>query len=77
MLHENQNSLFTDTDIKALLLRSMPLSWQNAFFLKGTCVSDNFCQMLSYFVQSQSIGDSQVASKPSFLLPQYMVVGSV
>ena len=62
MPHEDQDSVFTDTDLKALLLKSMPLSWQNAYLLKGTCVSDNFCQMLSYFVQSQSIGDSQVAS---------------
>ena len=30
--------------------------------------SDNFFQMLSYFVQSQSIGERQVASKP-FLSP--------
>ena len=75
MLHEGQDSVFTDTDLKALLLKSMPLSWQNAYLLKGTCVSDNFCQMLSYFVQSQSIGDSQVKLNPSFPLPHYMVVG--
>ena len=58
MPHEDQDSVFTDTDLKALLLKSMPLSWQNASLLKGTRASDNFCQMLSYFVQSQSIGDS-------------------
>ena len=75
MPHEDQDSVFTDTDLKALLLKSMPLSWQNAYLLKGTCVSHNFCQMLSYFVQTQSIGDSQVASKPFFPLPHYMVVG--
>ena len=64
MPHDNQDSTSTDTDMNALLLKSLPLSWQNAYFLKGTCSSDNFCQMLSYFVQSQSTGNSQVASKP-------------
>jgi hypothetical protein len=62
--HDNQDSVFTDTDLKALLLKSIPLSWQNAYLLKGTHVSDNFCQMLSYFVKSQSIGEHQVVSKP-------------
>jgi hypothetical protein len=68
MPHEDQDSVFTDTDLKALLLKPIPLSWQNTYLLKGTSVSDNFCQMLSYFVQFQSIGDSQVAFKP-FLSP--------
>ena len=66
MPHEDQDSVFIDMDLKALLLKSMPLSWQNAYLLKGTHASDNFCQMLSYFVQSQSIEDSPVASKPFF-----------
>ena len=64
MPHDNQDSVFTDTDLKALLLKSMPLACQNAYLLKGTCVSDNFFPIISFFVQSQSIGDSQVASKP-------------
>ena len=68
MPHEDQDFVFTDTDLKALLLKSMPLSWQNTYLLKGTRASINFCQILLYFVQSQSIGDSQVASKP-FLSP--------
>ena len=34
--------------------------------LKDTCATDNFCQMLSYFVQTQSIGDNQTRSTPSF-----------
>ena len=66
MPHDNQDSVFTDTDLKALLLKSMPLACQNAYLLKGTCVSDNFFPIISFFVQSQSIGDSQVASKPFF-----------
>ena len=64
MLHDEHVSMFTDTGLKALLLKSMPLSWQNAYLLKGIRASQNFCPMLSYFVQSQSIGESQVASKP-------------
>jgi hypothetical protein len=64
MPHDNQDSVSTDTNIKSLLLKSLPLSWQNAYLLKGTRSSDNFCQMLSYFVQSQFTGNSQVASKP-------------
>ena len=57
MPHDDQDYVFTDTDLKPLLMKSMPLPWQNAYLLKGTCVSDDFHEMLSYFVQSQSIGD--------------------
>ena len=39
---DDKDSAFTDTDLKALLLKSMPLSWQNAYLLKGTRVSDDF-----------------------------------
>ena len=66
MPHDEQDSTFTETNLKALLLKSMPLAWQNAYMLKGTCATDNFCQMLSYFVQTQSIGDNQTRSTPSF-----------
>ena len=54
---------FTDTDLEALLFKSMLLSWQNAYLLKGTRVSDDFWQMLSYFVQFQSITDNQTELK--------------
>ena len=60
---DDKDSAFTDTDLKALLLKSMPLSWQNAYLLKGTCISDDFRQMLSYFVQFQSITDNQTGTK--------------
>ena len=77
MPDNSQDSVFTKKDLKAILLKSMTLSWQNAYRHKDKHASDNFCQMLSYFVQSQSIGNSQVASKPSFLLSQYILVGTV
>jgi hypothetical protein len=48
---DNKDAVFTDTDLKALLLKSVPLSWQTAYLLKGTRVSDDFLQILSYFVQ--------------------------
>ena len=64
--HNKQDSTFTETVLKALLLKSMPLAWQNAYMLKGTRATDNFCQMLLYFVQTQSIGDNQTRSTPSF-----------
>ena len=41
----------------------MPISWQNAYLLKGTQVTDDFCQMLTYFVQFQNITDTQTMSK--------------
>jgi hypothetical protein len=41
---DDKDAVFTDTDLKALLLKSMPLSWQNAYLLKGTCISDDFWQ---------------------------------
>ena len=66
MPHDEQDSTFTETNLKALLLKSIPLAWQNAYMLKGTCATDNFCQMIPYFVQTQSIGDNQTRSTPSF-----------
>ena len=44
----------------------MPISWQHAYALKGTCTSGDYCHMLSYFVQYQSITDtSDTSSIPS------------
>ena len=57
--NDKKDTVFTDTDLKGLLLKSMPSSWQNAYLLKGTQTTDNFQQMLSYFVQIQSITDNQ------------------
>ena len=59
---DDKDAAFTDTDLKALLLKSMPLSWQNVYLLKGTRVSDDFWQMLSYFVQFQNITDNQTGT---------------
>jgi hypothetical protein len=56
---DNKDAAFTDTDLKVLLLKLMPLSWQNAYLLKGTRISDDYWQMLSYFVQFQSITGNQ------------------
>ena len=61
--NDKKDTVFTDTDLKGLLLKSMPSSWQNAYLLKGTQTTDNFQQMLSYFVQLQNITDNQPASK--------------
>ena len=37
MPHDDEkDTVFTDTDLKALHLKSMPLSWQNKYFLQGT-----------------------------------------
>ena len=60
---EERDTIFTDTDLKALLLKSVPLTWQHAYLLQGTQTTDNFSQMLSYFVQFQSITDTQWISK--------------
>ena len=64
MPHDDEkDAVFTDANLKALLLKSMPLTWQNSYLQKGTCTSDNFRRMLSYFVQLQSITDTQVLSR--------------
>ena len=34
--NEDNNMILSDNDLKALLLKSMPISWQNAYLLKGT-----------------------------------------
>ena len=47
----------------------MPLIWQNSYLLKGTRTSDNFRKMLSYFIQLQSITDTQAISR-SGIIPQ-------
>ena len=67
--HEDKDTVFIDTDLKALLLKSVPPTWYNAYLLKGTQMTDNFCQMLSYFIQFQSITDIQGTSK-SFAVSQ-------
>ena len=36
MPYGEQGSTFTETNLKPLVLKSMPLSWQNAYMLKGT-----------------------------------------
>ena len=33
---EDKDTIFSNSDLKALLLKSMPISWQNAYILKGT-----------------------------------------
>jgi hypothetical protein len=48
---DNEDSSFSELDLKALLLKSMPTSWQQADALKVTHTSDDYCDMLSYFVQ--------------------------
>ena len=64
MPHDKDKDLiFSDNDLEALLLKSMSISWQNPYLLEGTQVTDNFCQMLAYFVQFQSNTDSQTMSK--------------
>ena len=67
--NDGKDTVFTDTDLKALLLKSMPLTWQNSYLLIGTCTSDNFRKMLSYFIQLQSITDTQAISR-SGIIPQ-------
>jgi hypothetical protein len=68
---DKKDTVFTDTDLKALLLKSMPSSWQNAYLLKGTQTTDDFQQMLSYFVQLQSIADSQMVAKAPTVSPGF------
>ena len=64
MPHDDENnSVFSDTNLKALFLKSIPLSWQNAYLLKGTHISDDFQLILPYFVQIQSITDNQTSMK--------------
>ena len=60
---DEKDSVFTDTDLKALLLKSKPSSWQNAYLSKGKCTPDDFLQILSYFVQLQSITDFKTDTK--------------
>jgi hypothetical protein len=47
---DKKDTVFTDTDLKDLPLKPMPLSWQNTCLLKDTQTNDHFQQVLSYFV---------------------------
>ena len=58
------DTVLTHTSLKALFLKSMTLSWQNAYLLK-VHTSNNFWQMILYFVQLQSITDNQMVAKAS------------
>ena len=60
--HDNDTA-FSDTDLKALLFKSMPLTWHNAYLLKCSHISDDFWKMQSYFVQFKSITDNQTSIK--------------
>ena len=60
--YHDEDSNISELDLKALLLKSMPLSWQHAYALKGTHTSDDYCHMLSYFVQYQLITDKSDAT---------------
>ena len=43
MPHDEDNDMvFMDTDLKALLLKFVPSAWQNVYLLKGTRNTDNF-----------------------------------
>ena len=60
---DEKDAALPNTDLKSLLLKSMPLSWQNVYLLKGKCISDSFQQIPSYFVEFQSITDYQLSTK--------------
>ena len=70
---EEKDTVFTDTDLKVFLLKLLPSTWQNASVLKGTRNTDNFWQILSYFIQYQNITDTQGISK-LFATPQNLEI---
>lgn len=39
---EDKDMIFSDTDLKVQLLKSMPSTWQNSDHLKGTQITDIF-----------------------------------
>ena len=60
---EDKDMMFASMDLKALLLKTMPSSWQNSYFLKGAQITDDFWQVLAYFIQFQNITDTQMVSR--------------
>ena len=61
MPHDQEvDSISSNSDFKALLLKTTPISWQDANALKGPCTLDDYCQMLTYFVHYQSISDKHL-----------------
>jgi hypothetical protein len=53
----DEDSSFSESDLKSPLLKSIPTSWQHAYASKGTHASGDYFHMLSYFVQYQLITD--------------------
>ena len=70
---DKKDTVFTDTDLMVFLLKLLPSTWQNASVLKRTRNTDNFWQILSYFIQYQNITDTQRISK-LFATPQNLEI---
>ena len=59
-----KDTVFTDTDLKALLFKSMPTTWQNSYLLKGTCTSGDFPKcyltLFNYRVSHRPTGNFKI-----------------
>ena len=60
---EDKDMIFTNMNLKALLLKSMPSTWQISYLLKGNTSLNIFWQMLAYLLQFQSITDAHTVTR--------------
>ena len=60
---EDKDMIFTNMNLKALLLKSMPSTWQISYLLKGNTSLTIFWQMLAYLLQFQSITDAHTVTR--------------
>ena len=49
---------FTEGELKTIFLNAMPLTWQQAYMLKGTRATDTFKELVAYFTTYQTIADT-------------------
>ena len=48
----------TDSELKTILLNAMPLTWQQAYALKGTRATDTYKELVAYFTTYQALADN-------------------
>ena len=59
----------TDGELKTIFLNAMPLTWQQAYTLKGTRATDKFKELVAYFTTYQALADNNNNNNSKFTIP--------
>lgn len=55
--HTDNDKIFTETDLKIIFLKAMPIAGQQGYILKGTQTLDTFKEMMAYSTNYQAFID--------------------